>query len=77
MTSGTQTERMRAMAFPGVFDVHKLIVGLVYLAAYALLDWISVIEPFGQLVGITPWNPGTGLSFVLLEQVRFRDVGEF
>jgi two-component system, LuxR family, sensor kinase FixL len=54
------------MAFPGVFDVHKLIVGLVYLASYAVLDWISVIEPFGQLVGITPWNPGTGLSFVLI-----------
>jgi len=53
------------MAFPRVFDAHKIIVGLVYLAAYALLDWISYIEPYAQL-GITPWNPGTGLSFVLL-----------
>lgn len=53
------------MAFPRVFDAHKLIVGLVYLAAYAVLDWISFIEPYAQL-GITPWNPGTGLSFVLL-----------
>ena len=53
------------MAFPRVFDTHKMIVGLVYLAAYAVLDWVSFIEPYAQL-GITPWNPGTGLSFVLL-----------
>ena len=53
------------MALPRVFDAHKLIVGLVYLAAYALLDWISFIEPYAHL-GITPWNPGTGLSFALL-----------
>ncbi|HUL87069.1 MAG TPA: MASE1 domain-containing protein [Pseudolabrys sp.] len=65
MSTGIQSERMRAMAFPRVFDAHKLIVGLVYLAAYAVLDWISFIEPYAQL-GITPWNPGTGLSFVLL-----------
>ena len=53
------------MAFPRVFDAHKVVVGLVYLAAYAVLDWISFIEPYAHL-GITPWNPGTGLSFVLL-----------
>ncbi|HEX3339787.1 MAG TPA: MASE1 domain-containing protein [Pseudolabrys sp.] len=65
MTSTIHAERLRAMAFPRVFDAHKLIVGFVYLAAYAVLDWISFIEPYAQL-GITPWNPGTGLSFVLL-----------
>ena len=53
------------MAFPRVFDAHKVIVGMAYLVAYALLDWISFIEPYAHL-GITPWNPGTGLSFVLL-----------
>ena len=53
------------MAFPRVFDAHKVVVGMAYLAAYALLDWISFIEPYAHL-GITPWNPGTGLSFVLL-----------
>ena len=53
------------MAFPRVFDTHKMIVGLIYLAAYAVLDWVSFIEPYAQL-GITPWNPGTGLSFALL-----------
>jgi signal transduction histidine kinase len=65
MTTRMQAERLRAMAFPRVFDTHKLIVGLIYLAAYAALDWISFIEPYAHL-GITPWNPGTGLSFVLL-----------
>jgi two-component system, LuxR family, sensor kinase FixL len=65
MASTIHAERMRTMAFPRVFDAHKIIVGLVYLAAYAVLDWISFIEPYAQL-GITPWNPGTGLSFVLL-----------
>ena len=53
------------MSFPRVFDAHKLIIGLVYLAAYAVLDWISFIEPYANL-GITAWNPGTGLSFALL-----------
>src|SRR6476646_8383081 len=65
MTTRMQAERLRAMAFPRVFDAHKLVVGLVYLAAYAVLDWISFIEPYAHL-GITPWNPGTGLSFVLI-----------
>ena len=65
MTGRIQAERLQAMAFPRVFDAHKLIVGLIYLAAYAALDWISFIEPYAHL-GITPWNPGTGLSFVLL-----------
>jgi two-component system, LuxR family, sensor kinase FixL len=65
MTTRMQAERLRVMAFPRVFDAHKLVVGLVYLAAYAVLDWISFIEPYAHL-GITPWNPGTGLSFVLL-----------
>ena len=53
------------MAFPRVFDAHRVIVGATYLAAYALLDWISFIDPYAHL-SITPWNPGIGLSFVLL-----------
>jgi two-component system sensor kinase FixL len=65
MIREAQAERALAMAFPRIFDMHKLFIGLVYLAAYSLLDWISFIEPYAHL-GITPWNPGTGLSFVLL-----------
>lgn len=58
-------ERLQTMAFPRVFDAPKLVIGVTYLAAYALLDWVSVIEPYAQL-SITPWNPGIGLTFVLL-----------
>lgn len=65
MTSTIHPDRLRAMAFPRVFDVNKLIVGGAYLAAYAVLDWISFIGPYAHL-GITPWNPGTGLSFALI-----------
>lgn|SRR5665213_703963 len=53
------------MAFPRVFYAPKIVIVVTYLAAYALLDWLSFIEPYAQL-SITPWNPGIGLSFVLL-----------
>jgi C4-dicarboxylate-specific signal transduction histidine kinase len=53
------------MAFPRVFDAPKLVIGIGYLAAYALLDWLSFIEPYAHL-SITPWNPGIGLTFALL-----------
>jgi len=32
---------------------------------YVLLDWISFIHPYAGY-NITPWNPPTGLSFVLV-----------
>jgi signal transduction histidine kinase len=53
------------MTFPRIFDAPKVVIGAAYLLAFALLDWISFIEPYAHL-GITPWNPGIGLSFVLL-----------
>jgi two-component system, LuxR family, sensor kinase FixL len=40
-------------------------IALAYLAGYVLLDWLSYVHPFGSF-GITPWNPQTGLSFVLI-----------
>lgn len=40
-------------------------VGLAYLACYVLLDWVSFIHPIASL-GITPWNPPTGLSVALV-----------
>lgn len=43
-----------------------------YLGFYVLLDWISYVEPYGNL-DITPWNPPPGLSlaFLLLRGLRF------
>ena len=42
-----------------------LALGLGYVVGYVLLDWISLIDPFGPSE-ITPWSPNTGLSFVLI-----------
>jgi two-component system, LuxR family, sensor kinase FixL len=65
MAEQTQTMRPNPVVFPRIFSQSSMIVGLVYLAGYVLLDWISFIEPYAPF-GITPWNPGTGLSFVLV-----------
>ena len=53
------------MAFPRVFSLPPAVIGIGYLASYVLLDWLSFIQPFAPF-GITPWNPPTGLSFVLV-----------
>jgi signal transduction histidine kinase len=65
MITEASAERSPTMTFPRVLDAPKIIVGAAYLSAFALLDWISFIEPYAHL-GITPWNPGIGLSFVLM-----------
>jgi signal transduction histidine kinase len=41
------------------------LVAFFYLAAYVSLDFVSYIFPLSP-VGITPWNPQTGLSFALV-----------
>ena len=48
-----------------MLNAHKAIVGLTYVVSYVALDWVSFIEPYAAF-GITPWNPNTGLSFVLI-----------
>jgi signal transduction histidine kinase len=53
------------MAFQSVFSLRAPVLVAVYLAGYVALDWLSYIEPFASF-GITPWNPPTGLSFVLV-----------
>lgn len=53
------------MALPWIFSLPKSVVGVAYLLLYVLLDRISYIDPFAAY-GITPWNPPTGLSFVLV-----------
>src|SRR6266540_2165824 len=58
-------DRSIAMAFPRVFSLPHSVLGVIYVAGYVLLDWISFIHPFAPF-GITPWNPPTGLSFVLV-----------
>jgi two-component system, LuxR family, sensor kinase FixL len=65
MLKWAQAMRSRAAAFSGIVDAHKVAVGLAYLAGYVALDRVSFIEPYAPF-GITPWNPNTGLSFVLI-----------
>ncbi|HEX2114836.1 MAG TPA: ATP-binding protein [Alphaproteobacteria bacterium] len=49
-----------------------------YVALYVALDWVSLIQPSSGSIalGITPWNPAAGLSFValLLRGVSFAPV---
>jgi signal transduction histidine kinase len=53
------------MAFPRIFALPPSALAVGFLAAYVLTDWVSFIQPFAPF-GITPWNPPTGLSFVLV-----------
>jgi hypothetical protein len=50
---------------PGMTIAREAVVGLAYLAAYVLLDRVSLHESYAPL-GTTPWNPSSGLSFVLI-----------
>jgi two-component system, LuxR family, sensor kinase FixL len=52
-------------AAPLMFDGRQVVAGLTYLVAYVALDRVSILQSDAQL-GITPWNPSTGLSFALV-----------
>ena len=41
------------------------LLGLGYVVAFLLLDWVSFIRPF-QGLNITPWNPQPALAIALL-----------
>ncbi len=57
--------RSNPVAYPRILSLPMGIIGIGYLVGYVLFDWISFIEPYAPF-GITPWNPGTGLSFFLI-----------
>lgn len=40
-------------------------IGFAFLIAYAVIDWVSFINPIAP-IGVTPWNPATGLAFALV-----------
>src|SRR5262252_403544 len=65
MAELTETMRSNPVVFPRIMSQPRILIGVIYLAGYVLLDWISFIEPYAPF-GITPWNPGTGLSFALV-----------
>jgi signal transduction histidine kinase len=57
---------------PGVLSLPPLLTGAAFLVSYVLLDWASLIFPYGPF-GITPWKPSTGLAwaFILLYGPRY------
>jgi two-component system, LuxR family, sensor kinase FixL len=65
MLNSARAMRLRTAVLPGIVDTNKAIVGLSYVAAYVALDWVSFIEPYAHF-NITPWNPNTSLSFILI-----------
>ena len=58
-------QRLRQIAFPRLVSASPWLIGSSYMIGYILVDWISFIYPF-EPFGITPWNPNTGLPFVLV-----------
>lgn len=42
----------------------RIIIGVCYLFGYVALDYLSFVRPYHGL-GITPWNPSSGLSLAL------------
>lgn len=58
-------QQLRQTAFPGLNSSSPWLIGSGYVVGYVLVDWITFIYPFAPF-GITPWNPNTGLSFVLV-----------
>src|SRR5258707_3405900 len=65
MIERTETLRSMPVVFPRILSQPTTVLGLGYIAGYVLLDWVSSIEPYAPF-GITPWNPGTGLSFAVV-----------
>jgi signal transduction histidine kinase len=57
---------MAAASVPSARPIRDSIAfAVAYLAAFALLDWLSYIRPFHAL-NITPWNPQTALAIAVL-----------
>jgi len=65
MIERNKAMRLNPAAYPRILLLPAVIVVIGYLAGYVLLDWISFVEPYTP-ANITPWNPHTGLSFVLV-----------
>lgn len=65
MIERNKAMRLNPAAYPRILLLPAVIVVIGYLAGYVLLDWISFVEPYTP-ANITPWNPHTGWSFVLV-----------
>jgi signal transduction histidine kinase len=65
MYEWSQEASARNLPVAALFSRGPIAIGIAYLASYALVDWLSYISPIAP-IGVTPWNPATGLSFALV-----------
>lgn len=65
MYEWNQEASARNLPVAALFSRSPILIGLAYLASYALLDWLSYLSPIAP-AGVTTWNPATGLSFALV-----------
>jgi len=65
MQRWAQDASSRNLPVSALISRPQVLIGLAYLVGYVLLDWLSYFTPIAS-IGITPWNPPTGLSFALV-----------
>ena len=70
MSEPAYQPRKRPEIFSRFFTLPHAAIGAAYLAGYAFLDWVSFINPVAPY--IDPWNPPTGLGFILVPRFGHR-----
>lgn len=65
MHNWTQEAVARNLPVAALFSRAPLAIGLIFVASYAMVDWLSDISHAG-FFNVTPWNPAIGLSFALV-----------
>ena len=65
MYEWSQEATARKLPVSALFSRGHVATGLAFLVVYALIDWVSYISPIAP-IGVTPWNPATGLAFALI-----------
>ena len=70
MSETAHQPRTGPVIFPRFFALPHAAIGVAYLAGYVLLDWVSFINPVAPY--IDPWNPPTGLGFILVPRFGHR-----
>jgi two-component system sensor kinase FixL len=65
MYEWSQEAKARKLPVSALFSRGYVATGIAFLVVYALIDWVSYISPIAP-IGVTPWNPATGLAFALV-----------
>jgi C4-dicarboxylate-specific signal transduction histidine kinase len=55
---------MSALPFQALLRLPGPVLAMIYVIVHLVLDWVTFVPGFSPL-GITPWNPTTGLGFGL------------